>query len=65
MSNDAPGNWLFHCHVNSHLDNGMLTTYTVKPAHASSDFAQLLTSALKPMRGVTRTYYIQAEEVLW
>jgi manganese oxidase len=25
------GTWLFHCHVNDHLDNGMVARYTVTP----------------------------------
>eukprot|EP00798_Chlamydomonas_sp_ICE-L_P000323 gene323-33546_t len=29
MSNDNPGKWLFHCHVNTHLDKGMVGTYEV------------------------------------
>ena len=31
MEPDNPGVWLFHCHVNDHLDSGMLTTYEVLP----------------------------------
>ncbi len=31
MVPDDPGVWQFHCHVNDHLDSGMLTTYTVLP----------------------------------
>lgn len=29
MKPDNPGEWLYHCHVNDHLDAGMVTTYTV------------------------------------
>ncbi len=25
---DNPGKWMFHCHVNDHLDAGMMTTFT-------------------------------------
>jgi len=31
MIPDADGTWLFHCHVNDHIDAGMLATYTVNP----------------------------------
>lgn len=30
MVPDNPGKWLFHCHVNDHLDAGMLATFTVE-----------------------------------
>jgi hephaestin len=29
MTPDAPGIWLFHCHVNDHITAGMLTRYQV------------------------------------
>jgi len=29
MTPDAPGIWLFHCHVNDHIIAGMLTRYQV------------------------------------
>nr|XP_039249240.1 ferroxidase HEPHL1-like [Styela clava]XP_039249241.1 ferroxidase HEPHL1-like [Styela clava] len=29
MRPDAVGEWLLHCHVNTHVDIGMVTTYTV------------------------------------
>jgi hephaestin len=31
MEPDNPGTWLFHCHVNDHIDAGMITTFTVEP----------------------------------
>ncbi len=31
MVADNPGTWLFHCHVNDHLDNGMYGLFTVTP----------------------------------
>jgi hephaestin len=31
MQPDNVGTWLFHCHVNDHIDAGMITTYTVTP----------------------------------
>jgi len=30
MRPDAPGTWLFHCHVNDHIIAGMSTRYTVR-----------------------------------
>jgi FtsP/CotA-like multicopper oxidase with cupredoxin domain len=29
MTPDAPGTWLYHCHVNDHIDAGMLALFTV------------------------------------
>lgn len=31
MVPDNPGTWLFHCHVNDHIDAGMLALFTVQP----------------------------------
>ena len=31
MIPDEVGTWLFHCHVNDHLDNGMVGRFTVTP----------------------------------
>lgn len=31
MIPDAEGTWLFHCHVNDHIDAGMVATYNVTP----------------------------------
>lgn len=31
MQPDNPGTWLFHCHVNDHIDAGMAATYTIQP----------------------------------
>lgn len=31
MIPDDPGIWLYHCHVEEHMDMGMVTTYTVEP----------------------------------
>lgn len=33
MIPDNPGTWLYHCHVNDHLDKGMQALYTVTPAN--------------------------------
>lgn len=34
MVPDTPGKWLFHCHVDDHLEAGMVTMYTVLPKEA-------------------------------
>jgi len=31
MLPDNPGTWLFHCHVNDHIDAGMLAIFSVNP----------------------------------
>ena len=31
MTADAPGVWMYHCHVNDHLDAGMTTVFVVEP----------------------------------
>jgi len=31
MVPDDPGTWLYHCHVEDHMDIGMMTLYTVEP----------------------------------
>jgi FtsP/CotA-like multicopper oxidase with cupredoxin domain len=31
MTPDADGTWLFHCHVNDHIEAGMQALFTVKP----------------------------------
>jgi FtsP/CotA-like multicopper oxidase with cupredoxin domain len=30
MVPDSPGTWLYHCHVNDHIDAGMLALFTVQ-----------------------------------
>jgi len=30
MIPDDVGTWMYHCHVNDHLDAGMTTTFTVR-----------------------------------
>lgn len=32
MTPDAPGTWMYHCHVNDHLDAGMTTVFVVEPS---------------------------------
>ena len=32
MVPDNPGTWLFHCHIEPHLTQGMQSLYTVLPA---------------------------------
>jgi hephaestin len=31
MVPDNPGTWLYHCHVNDHIDAGMLARFQVTP----------------------------------
>lgn len=31
MQPDNPGVWMYHCHVNDHIDAGMMGNYTVRP----------------------------------
>lgn len=31
MVPDAPGTWLFHCHMSDHMESGMVADYTVLP----------------------------------
>ena len=31
MVADAPGTWMYHCHVNDHLSAGMSTVFTIEP----------------------------------
>jgi len=31
MMPDNPGEWMYHCHVNDHIDAGMMTTFTILP----------------------------------
>ena len=50
------GKWLFHCHVNDHLQAGMTSLYEV-----SNRTAITSTSS----SGIEREYFIAAEEVDW
>ncbi|KAG1665501.1 hypothetical protein FOA52_009762 [Chlamydomonas sp. UWO 241] len=55
MSADNPGTWLYHCHVNSHLTNGMSALYTIKGA-----------LPIPPVVGGKDVrYFIAADEVDW
>jgi FtsP/CotA-like multicopper oxidase with cupredoxin domain len=36
MVPDAPGLWLFHCHIDDHMDAGMMARYEVLPAPATT-----------------------------
>jgi len=31
MVPDNPGIWMFHCHIDDHMEAGMATFYEVKP----------------------------------
>src|SRR5262249_20240226 len=33
MLADNPGTWMFQCHVDEHLEAGMMATYRIRPAH--------------------------------
>jgi manganese oxidase len=33
MQPDNPGTWMYHCHVNDHIEAGMMGRYTVLPAN--------------------------------
>jgi len=37
MVPDDPGLWLFHCHVDDHMDAGMMARYEVIPALAAGE----------------------------
>jgi FtsP/CotA-like multicopper oxidase with cupredoxin domain len=32
---DDPGTWLYHCHVNEHINNGMEVLFTATPANST------------------------------
>ncbi|MEQ1575743.1 MAG: multicopper oxidase domain-containing protein, partial [Vicinamibacterales bacterium] len=36
MVPDAPGIWLFHCHLDDHMEAGMMARYEVLPAPAAT-----------------------------
>jgi hephaestin len=36
MVPDAPGLWLFHCHIDDHMEAGMMARYEVLPAPATT-----------------------------
>jgi hypothetical protein len=36
MLADNPGTWMFQCHVDEHLEAGMMATYRIQPAHPRS-----------------------------
>ena len=40
MVPDAPGLWLFHCHLDDHMEKGMMARYEVLPAPATADTKQ-------------------------
>ena len=35
MQPDDPGTWMYHCHVNDHIEAGMMGHYTVLPANTN------------------------------
>ena len=36
MVPDAPGLWMFHCHIDDHMEAGMMARYEVLPAPAAT-----------------------------
>jgi len=36
MVADNPGTWMFHCHVEDHMEAGMMAVYTIAPAISSA-----------------------------
>jgi FtsP/CotA-like multicopper oxidase with cupredoxin domain len=36
MRPDNPGTWMYHCHVNDHIEAGMMGRYTVLPANSKN-----------------------------
>lgn len=54
---DSQGNWTISCRTTFHFSTGMTARYEVRDCGTSSQ--------QKPTRGVTRRYYIAAEEVIW
>ena len=57
MVAENAGTWLFHCHVNDHINAGMLALYEVEPRAGSAGGAV--------SGGDTREYWIKAEAVQW
>ena len=57
---DAPGTWLYHCHVETHMEAGMIGTYQVSPpAEAPLELVSASGSRLKrewglPLRELAR-----------
>lgn len=54
---DNPGTWLFHCHLNDHMDGGMMALFKVKGT-APEDRDEALT-------GKVRKYHIGAVREEW
>lgn len=46
MIADNPGTWLFHCQVSEHMEDGMMATYTIVPAHRCSAPIQIVAADL-------------------
>jgi FtsP/CotA-like multicopper oxidase with cupredoxin domain len=36
MVPDSPGLWMFHCHIDDHMEAGMMARYEVLPAAAAA-----------------------------
>ena len=68
LTPDNVGAWLFHCHVNEHLNGGMVAVYTVLPP--TDPTVKPLTflnesETIDILGGVVREVFVQAEEVDW
>ena len=55
MYADNPGRWLFHCHLNDHMDGGMLALFNVNGKRPPTE----------GLTGRVRKYYIAAVEEEW
>eukprot|EP00939_MAST-03C_sp_MAST-3C-sp1_P004601 g4601.t1 len=70
MLAENEGRWMLHCHVNDHKKAGMISFYDVVSSNATEASTRGVTDPTAPVcemdpQGVTREYYIQAEEVEW
>jgi manganese oxidase len=52
MLADNPGTWMFQCHVDEHLEAGMMATYRIRPAHPRSCPVQFGDANFWPASGV-------------
>ena len=62
MTADNPGTWLYHCHVNDHIEAGMNAFYKVTGGAA---LTQANVDAKLKLTAVVREYFVQAETIDW
>lgn len=55
MVADNPGTWMFHCHVNDHMLEGMSARYHVTPQHAAPATTSVPRPAVRPAGLETKT----------